>query len=536
MKSTLMQKTRLFFASYLVAILFVSCGQTGNDGGETSVNLAGAQAVLDSQFKNWCYGTPAKCGGVYLYAQNENNADEKLAINITNAPQVIPFPNGKYRFSIVGIRPNDGAPHRMEMYCGNLNDGTPAVIELKGGEVELNFSLKKSNCTKPLPMGGAFVEPGWRTAGPGSDQKNIRLLPCDNLEGADSAACPSSVDTNVQSALISIMPVKMGQVFQGAPNTNPFGFCVNGAEQFQIPTGDRLKPLTKGLFKSEIKLFDGSNCTGNVIKNFIFNSGLDWAVNEYVSHQVKNVVAGDPIIVRLSTIPPPPSFVVGTNFDLGPIPLKGYAFKKFIFKNFSTNTKTLAASGSVTVTGGYSTIRAGETTCVDSLVMAPDDECEVMVEVNPTAKWTDQTLNISYGGGSATLSMQAIVPGPAISVSGTALDPQTLIGVGIMPIPPSTKYVQITNHSGIPGLTNFQLILFDVGATNNTLGWSGGSYPGTGGDCPAPNTMGLNTSCNIEVELPGGSPTSDNRASVKFTYTNIKGTDIEAHGQIGVNI
>lgn len=179
-----------------------------------------------------------------------------------------------------------------------------------------------------------------------------------------------------------------------------------------------------------------------------------------------------------------------------------YNFGTLINGNSAVKTFTLTNTGSVTATtlvanGLAAPYSISGGTCVGNLAAAAT--CTVQVTFTPTATGTHSDgLDISFNDGIAAQSFSHTFSGTSVAPAALTVSDGPTYDYGLIANGGSSvKQFTISNTGGSNASS---LVISGLAAP---FSWSGGSYPGTGGDCTA--ALAAAASCVIEVQF---SPTS----------------------------
>lgn len=242
-----------FLLTFLI-LQCVSCG-TGGGSSSTSFNVTMGAAIT---------GTVNQNGGLVIVGRN-NTTNESIALGYrANEDMRITLSNGLWEFAAVGWAGEPGLGASAQIFTGENRCGYSGLIELGGGDVNVNLTLNKNNCSQTFADGEKFAAPSYIE--PIGQFKKMLLRSCLHLPGTISG-------TSCDGAGGS--PVGLTQSYQivlGAPSSPEFthkkalsSSCqtINPAtaSDIRLPYGN----LSGSPFTIKILSFSEPSCSGNPV-------------------------------------------------------------------------------------------------------------------------------------------------------------------------------------------------------------------------------------------------------------------------------
>jgi hypothetical protein len=168
-----------------------------------------------------------------------------------------------------------------------------------------------------------------------------------------------------------------------------------------------------------------------------------------------------------------------------------------------TNNGNFAASGvtstsltaSFSYTSGAFPGHAGVGACTGTI--APSASCTIMVRYAPTATGAHtNTITINYSNGATTTTSNLTINGTGVTPANITLSGSPSVDFGNTQTGVTkTALITLTNTGGI-GATGIA-----VSGISGVFALTGGSFPGTGGNCPVAGTLAAGANCDIEIEF-----------------------------------
>ncbi len=277
-----------------------------------------------------------------------------------------------------------------------------------------------------------------------------------------------------------------------------------------------------------LSLLAGSSCTivvgfgptvlGPASDSLTLNYNDGAALNSYNHGVMGNGV--NPAVITISD---------GPTYDYLNVPTGGLARATFTL----TNTGVATSSGITEVglaapfafEGGVYPGTTG--TCTTTLISGTT--CDIVVEFSPTTTGLQQdTVEINYNDGANLQTSSRPIEGTGVAPGLLDVSEAPLYNYGQLPTGSLNSHLFVlTNIGGFP-------ISSLVGSNlTSPFSFTGGSFPGTGGDCAA--TLAVAASCNVEISFdPVTISTFTNTAN--FDYNDGVNAQLEARDISGEGV
>ena len=156
----------------------------------------------------------------------------------------------------------------------------------------------------------------------------------------------------------------------------------------------------------------------------------------------------------------------------------------------------------------------GTGTC-DSVNIPGNSNCTIGIQFNPQEVGSySETLTLIYSDGVGAQSAAGSLTGNAVPLIGPAVlsvSPASIdfgnVDIGVSA--DSTLTIQNTGGSAATSLSG--------SFANTAFKFKGGSYPGTGGTCPASGTVGAGVTCTLIVVFSPTSATAYGNVAMSFS-------------------